>query len=150
MKAITQQKVMVPVELGISAQILAHRHGKPARLIFDYLLAQQAMRYGLDVDGYIAVSQARLEGLGIDTKARRRGLLALQELGLVLVRQEGQGSYRAKLLYQAPRTTRSTKASTSRVERADPPIDAVAYDLLRAMHADATDPPDPAMGETKP
>ena len=138
MQAIAQQKVMVPVELGISARILDHPHGKPARLIFDFLLAQSAMRYGLDEDGYIPVSQAKLEGLGIDTKARRRGLLALQELGLVTVYQEGQGSYRAKLLYQAPKTTKSMKASKSKVERGDPPIDTAAYDILRAMDAAAT------------
>lgn len=136
MKAIAQQKVMVAVELGVSAKILNHPHGKPARLLFDYLLAQNAMRYGLDEEGYVPVSQVKLDGLGIDTKSRRRGLLALEELELVKVRQEGHGTYRAKLLYAAPARGAARKPTKSKSPHADPPIDASAYEILRNLDGD--------------
>lgn len=95
-------KVMAPVELGVSAAILDHRYGKVARLLFDYLLVQTKMQHAVDSEGFVSVSQSRLRSLGIDTSSRRRGLLALEELGLVERRQTGQGAYRAKLLYNAP------------------------------------------------
>jgi hypothetical protein len=139
MKTITQQKVMVAVELGVSAKILNHPHGKPARLLFDYLLAQNAMRYGLDDEGYVPVSQVKLDALGIDTKARRRGLLALEEMGLIVLRQEGHGTYRAKLLYKAPVTVKAGKNSKTKHHHPAPPFDVSAYEILRAMDDGGTD-----------
>lgn len=127
---IGKQKVMKPVELEISAKILKHRHGKSARLLFDYLLAQTAMKYGIDEEGFIPVSQTKLESLGINSISRRRGLTALEELGLVDLHQEGHRAYRARLLYQAPKTSKPVKPGSRSRHQPDPPIDVDAYDIL--------------------
>lgn len=110
---ILDYKVMVPIEIRVSIQIANHQYGKWARVIFDYLLAANQMRLYRE-GGWISVSQAKLHPLGLTTKTRRRGLLALEELGLVELRQEGKHTYYAKLAYSCP--VREVRAGPSNAE----------------------------------
>jgi hypothetical protein len=131
----TRLKVMVPYEVKVSAEILDHRYGKAARLVFDFLLARSAMKYGMDADGFVIVSQVSMQGFGLDTMSRRRGLLALEELGLIQLRQEGQGAYRAKLLYGSPKSDKPNRSARPKLETEDLPIDHEAYLMLQASSA---------------
>ena len=91
---------MIPIELDVSARIAAHRYGAPARVVFDYLLVAHRLRDWTDGDGFTRVSQRTMRELGVASRSRRRALAALDELGLVELRQEGHGAYRARLLYE--------------------------------------------------
>jgi len=47
------------------------------------------------------MSNARLQWLQLDRHSRIRGLKALEELGLIELKQSGNQAYRARLLYSA-------------------------------------------------
>jgi DNA-binding transcriptional ArsR family regulator len=114
-ESLSKLQVMQPVELGVSAKILAHKHGNPARIIFDYLLVQSKLHNVEDPEGYVSVSQATMDILGVSTASRRRGLKALEELGLVNIKQEGHTTYRAKLLYRAPTLRKPMRRGPSKL-----------------------------------
>ena len=100
-EAVLAFKVMVPFHLGVVAEIARHPHGKAALVLFHYLQAVTAMNRTRN--GWASVSQEALRGVpGLDTSSRRRGLKALEELGLVELKREGRTAYHAKLLYQCP------------------------------------------------
>lgn len=91
----------IPLELKVSAQILTHKYGIPAKLVFGYLLAMSRMRVGVYSKGYISVTRATLCWLLLlPENTMKQGLHALEEIGLVKVVQQGHGAHRAKLLYQ--------------------------------------------------
>ena len=100
-EAVLAYKVMIPFELSVVVRILAHPHGKSAMVAFHYLQDISKIRNGAK-DGWLPVSQDATRGLGLDTQSRRRGLRALEELGLVALRQKGHSAYQAKLLYGCP------------------------------------------------
>ena len=126
---------MMPIQLKVSKQILQHRHGSAARLLLDYLMAVTKM--GRTKDGWASVSQMITAGLGLDRKTRVRGLKALEELGLVELKQEGRQAYWAKLLYTpelgAPMRKLSQKERIVLAEDALSAPDDTA-DVIRRIH----------------
>lgn len=93
-------------------------------MLFHYLQAVTAM--GRTKDGWASASQEVLRGFArLDTKGRRRGLLALEALGLAELRQEGRKAYRARLLYQCAAVG----------ERANPRTEAERTKLREAMQS---------------
>ena len=125
---------MMPIELKVSKQILQHPHGNAARLLLDYLMAVTKM--GRTQDGWASVSQMITAGLGLDRKTRVRGLKALEELGLIELKQQGRKAYWAKLLYVPELGVRMRGLSQKeRLALAEKALSApnVTEDLIRRM-----------------
>ena len=94
-------KVMVPFHVDVHQRVAHHRYGKAASILFVWLLAAAKVGNYQEPGGWVVMSSARLQWLGLSGNTRTRGLRALEELGLVELRQEGNQAYRARLLYNA-------------------------------------------------
>ena len=98
---VSELKVMVPFHIEIMRRILEHPNGKPAALLFAYLLATSRLYRHKEAGGWVSVSRMKTAGLGLSSSSRIRGLEALADLGVAELRRKGNCAYRARLLYDA-------------------------------------------------
>jgi hypothetical protein len=125
-------KVMVPFHIHILRKILDQPHGKPAALLFLYLLATSRLHRHKEPGGWISVSGIKTAGLYLSAASRVRGLRALEDLGLVQLRQDGNHAYRAKLLYDARALDGEPVLPDGDVELPDDFTEQAVRQLLRA------------------
>jgi hypothetical protein len=115
-------QVTVPFELSVVQRIARHKHGRPAMMLFHYLQVFSKLRRAQD--GWVSVSQEATKGLDLDTMSRRRGLKALEELGIVELSQEERKAYRARLLYKCPRLPSAAGRTSRHRKQREQQIDA--------------------------
>ena len=123
----SEYQVMRPFAVSTATEILEHPHGIAALKLFLCLLVDSSLQGGRN--RWIPITAERLQEIGAPMPAttRRRGVKALQELGLIELRQTGNRAYQAKLLYKA----RALKSA-----EADPETDPA---IAKALAADDTD-----------